>query len=163
MAVSGPGIGRGGAPSCRGRGARQCKEGAMRPSVNIRHSLVEARVTERRRRTVVLLSSSVCLLPLSCESRQRDRAFIGHNNYYPLSIQSLALISNKLFHGRSAKTSWIRVNDRLSANSSRHVPSPSQAGDFRTPGVVGVLQDLGGICGGLQRSRRQGRSCLQIF
>ncbi len=57
----------------------------MRPSVNIRHSLVEARVTEWKRRTVVLLSSSVCLSPLSCESLQRDRAFIGHNNYYPFN------------------------------------------------------------------------------
>ena len=27
---------------------------------------------------MVLLSSSVCLSPLSCESLQRDRAFIGH-------------------------------------------------------------------------------------
>jgi hypothetical protein len=55
------------------------KEGAPRPPVNYA-ILWLSRVTEKENGAVVLLSSSVCLSPLSCESLQRDRAFIGHTS-----------------------------------------------------------------------------------
>ena len=67
-----------------------------------------SRVTEKEYGAVVLLSSSVCLSPLSCESLQRARAFIGHTRNFEFLCVVVVTALPRLDpcqHGRAKKKS----------------------------------------------------------